>query len=560
MTSLSKKLTSNWKTLLLITLALLGDSLMLAWISSGFDGFHGWLSFLTAHILAAGLLLAAWWLLRDEKPPRWLGLLLVGAVALRLAAGMIWFVAAPVWGHGSPAEKGGYIMADASQRDQAAWKLASSHKPLWAAFYNFRSADQYGGLLFLSALVYRGIGGPLHQPLLIVVFTAAFSSLAVLFTWAFARRAWDEKIAWLAAWIIAFYPEAILMGSTQMREAFTITLTVMAFYGLLRYQHERISKGIVTPGLAWIFIPLLLYLPFSPPFTALLIGMLALAALVAPTPKGDPFPVSHPPSTSTEPPLKAINRSPWFWLVLGVVVILVLISLWLTLSQLAPASKSNPVSVVIWWARRSAELQAYASKHASGWMQKIFKLTPAWTHLPMLLAYGVTQPFLPAAIVVSSQAPIWPWIALWRSLGWTILLALLLYAPLLAISQRRAGALARVLSLIAWAGILIASFRGGADMWDNPRYRATFAGLQAALVAWAWVEHRRVADPWLRRALVSLAATVIWFVPWYVGRYTAFDWIVDDPFKTLALGLASALLFSLWDWAGHSSPISQSKE
>ena len=46
-------------------------------------------------------------------------------------------------------------------------------------------------------------------------------------------------MAWIAAWGIAIYPEAVLLGSSQMRESFTITLVVMAFYGLVHYWQEH---------------------------------------------------------------------------------------------------------------------------------------------------------------------------------------------------------------------------------------------------------------------------------------------------------------------------------
>jgi hypothetical protein len=91
-------------------------------------------------------------------------------------------------------------------------------------------------------------------------------------------------------------------------------------------------------------------------------------------------------------------------------------------------------------------------------------------------------------------------------------------------------------------------------MWDNPRYRAAFGGLQAALAAWAWVEHRRLADPIFRRALLALAAVLGWFVPWYLRRYYGLDWPVVDPVKTLSLGVVTALLLILWDWV-RSMPV-----
>lgn len=496
-----------------------------AWISNGRAGVDGWPSFLGALLIGLGLLLSGWWLIRAESPAAWLAYLAIGAALLRLVLGVTWYVAMPVWGHASQAEKLGYVMSDASKRDQSAWKLASSGKPLLDSFRNNRATDQYGGMLFASALVYRYLGGASHQPLMIVVLTASFSSLAILFTWGFARRAWSDSVANLSAVALALYPEAVLLGSSQMREAFTITLTSAAFYGLLRYFSARTLRNLL-----WIVIPLLLFLPFSPPFAAALLIMLVLSFLAL--------------LKDTGP----IIRSRWVWVALVVMVALTTAVLWLALGQFTPDRISNPLEMISWWLRKSADYQAHLARVASGWLQKTFKSTPEWTHIPILVGYGTLQPFLPAAITVGSHAPIWPWIVLWRSVGWTIVLGLLIYAPLLAFRERGASTFTRLFCLIVWMSIFLAAFRGGGDMWDNPRYRTTFAGLQVALAAWAWVEYRREHDPWLRRALFGLGAVLSWFIPWYLRRYFGIGWPVSSLTLTLVLGFTTAALVILLDW------------
>jgi hypothetical protein len=508
---------------------LFGMSCGLAWVSNGYSGWGGWISFLAFLVLGGLLLWGGWRALRSEAPPAWLAGLLVGAALLRLAAGVLWMVVLPVAGHQSEIERQGYVMADAYERDQAAWDLATSEKPLSKAFEGgYRKADQYGGMLYLSAALYRCLGGPVHQPLQMVVLTAAFSALGVLLTWAFARRAWGEGSARLAAWGLALYPEAVLLGSSQMREAFTLTFAMAAFYGLVCF-HRRNTRS----GLAWMLAALGLCLPFSPPLAALLLGALALTALAA----GDVIPAGG----------RAYRYR--FWLALGGLAVLAAMGVWLTQRQLAPQGVHNLFELAGWWIKETARFQAHLSERASGWMQKIFESTPLSVHLPLLLLYGIVQPFLPAALVASSQAPAWRWIVLWRSLGWTALLPLLLFAPLLAWRRGIRVNLAPVISLVVWLGILVASLRGGGDQWDNPRYRATFAGLQIALAAWAWVEQRRQPDPWLRRSLAGVGLVLAWFLPWYLRRYTLFNWPVVDLFKTLTLGLASAVLYWIWDWA-----------
>jgi hypothetical protein len=230
-------------------------------------------------------------------------------------------------------------------------------------------------------------------------------------------------------------------------------------------------------------------------------------------------------------------------------VVLVGLGLWLALSQFAPQNVTSPLGVVSWWVRKSADWNAYLSKHASGWVQKTFNNTPAWSHAPLLILYGVVQPFLPAALIDVTGAPIWRLIAVWRAAGWTLLLPFLLYAPLRAL---RRGNLERALSLGVWLVILVAAFRGGGDAWDNPRYRLTFAGLQLALAAWVWAEQRHAHDPWLRRVLVGAGLVLLWFVPWYLRRYLHFNWPVVDLFKLLGLGMASAVLFWIGDIVGEA--------
>ncbi|MEJ2600232.1 MAG: hypothetical protein P8Z00_17995, partial [Anaerolineales bacterium] len=365
-----------------LAVLLLGGGLafFLAWVSSGFLDVSDWPSFAGAILASLVILAIGWVLLRlsESQPlPRWLAGLVMGAAVLRLATGVIWMVALPVGGHGSPQEMAGYVMADAYQRDQTAWKLGISNKSLLEAFTSYHKADQYGGLLFISAFIYRHLGGVQHDPLLMVVFTGAISALAVLFTWAFARRVWDERVARLAAWAMALYPEAILLGSSQMREAFTIPLACGAFYGLARYRQNRDWVSV-----AWILVPILLYLPFSPPFAALLLVLLGLAALFM------------GPSIQ----LSSLVRQRWFWFLAGLLAVAAAAGVWASWRQLAPGVH-NPLELIPWWIQKTAEYQVHLTKVASGWIQKIFKSTPTWMHLPFLMGYGVVRPFLPAALV-----------------------------------------------------------------------------------------------------------------------------------------------------------------
>ncbi len=527
----------NRNQIVFALLAILCLSLGLAWVSTGFESLQGWGSFLAVILLAGGILFAGWRGIRSDHNllsekgsashseqatlPAWLGWLLIGAVLLRLGAGVLWFVALPQVGYGGEGELAGYVMGDAFERDKAAWDLARSPWVLSAAFSEFRGDDQYGGILFGSALVYRYLGGETHLPLQIVVLTASFSALTVLFTWAFARRLWGVRIAGVAAWIVALFPDAVLLGSSQMREAFMMTLAIIAFYGLVRVWQDRSPRGA-----AWIILPLLFSIPLSPLFAVMLAGMLFFFAFF-------------------------LGGSQWLkdwrvWAVLVGLLLLGLLVVTLLGDQILPGGNSNPIVLLQRWLRQAARWQAYNSEHASGWMQKIYRATPKWTHTWLLLAYGVARPFLPAALFDSS-ASIWQAIAIWRSLGWALLLPFLVAAPLIAWRKSGWRNPAMGLSILVWAGILLASFRGGGDGWDNPRYRTTWIGIQSALAAWVWVVQKRDQSPWLRRLFVALGLIFLWFVPWYLTRLTMIQWPVQDVFLTLGLGILSAAVYWVFD-------------
>ena len=496
----------------------------LAWISSDLNSIQGWMSFFVVNLLAFGGIMGGWHFLKntEKKIPHWVLRLILGAALLRLIVGAIWLIVLPLWGYGGEVESAGYIMSDAYNRDTAAWELSQSQGSLFDAFDDNRSVDQYGGLLFFSAALYRYLGGITHMPLLMVVLTASFSALAVLFTWAFTRRIWGKSAAKIAAWGIAIYPETVLLGSSQMREAFTVTLTAAALYGLILLFRQHQKTGAV-----YILLALTLGMPLSPTFTILLVGVLVIMGLF-------------------------LNDKRWvvnwrLWIGVGVIVAIGLAGVVLFGDDLIPVDATNPLILLQQWITNTARWQINVSSHISGWMEKIFARTPSNMHVWIIVAYGVVQPFLPAAFFAKGKA-VWWGIAIWRSLGWSTLLLLLIYAPIRALRRfPRSGALGACISV--WAVVLISALLGGGDQWDNPRYRAAFAGLQIGLAAWVWVEQRRDPDPWMRRVIFSMGFVFLWFVPWYIRRYTVLTWPVVDLFKTFGLGLASAVLFAVWDWA-----------
>jgi hypothetical protein len=223
--------------------------------------------------------------------------------------------------------------------------------------------------------------------------------------------------------------------------------------------------------------------------------------------------------------------------------------------RIAPEGINNPLALVSWWFRESARWQAYFVKRSSPLIRRIINTTPDWVNTPILLGYGILQPFLPGALL-DQGFPIWKGIAIWRAIGWTLMLPFLMVAPFVLWSVREKRRLMIGLFVVVWMGILIAALRSGGDLWDNPRYRVVFITLQSVLAAWVWVVQRLNRKPWLNWAIVGLSIILIWFIPWYLQRSGVLNWPIDNVFVTLGFGFLTTLFvyFGFFLWGKRKRP------
>lgn len=415
------------------------------------------------------------------------------ALALRLMVGTALYVVLPIDGYNEPDDRAGHVFTDAHRRDDQAWELASSDATLWSAFDRAHYTDQYGGLLALSGLTYRALSPDAHRPLLILTLAALAAALGVPFFHRATSHLWDARLATSATWLFCLYPESVLTGGAQMREPFLLTFIAVAMWGFAELLDTTSRNGWLWLGLG--FGGLLLVSPGIA--LALLILLAAWFGI-----RGQHIRAAIP-----------------IWIAGAAVFVVALLFLASSVRS-GGQDGGTPVGMILGWFRDAVSWVIFQLERGSGQVQNVFsKLFPA-AQFVFVVAYGVTQPLLPPALLEPTTLT-WHVIGLLRSIGWYLVLPLLAYAPF-GIRRLPTGQSRNTwawLTAFSWLWILICSVRAGGDQWDNPRYRLIFFGIQALVAAAAWMWWRADHDPWLPRILASEVLCLLLFGQWYVARY-----------------------------------------
>ncbi len=489
---------------------------------------EGWapLGYLLITGLGTLLLALAWrhvsgaWAVQG-MPRALLAALLVG-LSLRLVCGAVLYRALPEHGYETRYHKAGFFFYDAFKRDTDAWAIARTDLPLTTGLLDPTRSDQYGGLLVLESLVYAGASGSVPRPLLQVGLTAFVSVLAILYTWAFGRQEFSERAAGIAAWIVALFPEAVLLATVPMREPYIAAALAMALFG-----YSAVRHGARRPGLVALVAGIALGLMVSPPFAVLILAALGLGLLLE----------AH------------VSRAVRWGVVAGGLV-LVLVAGALSVRGWRTTAVDGDRSFLAVLSSRLAMVPSFQIERleqGSGWVAAIFDRTPDWTHPGLVIFYGVTQPLLPAALADNTSIPLMRGVAVWRAAGWFLLAIPLVYGMLAAATRegrRQRGV--PFLAIVTLLTTIVAAYWGGGDQWDNPRYRSAFLAAQAVFAAWAWLEARRRGSPWLVRVGWLMGGVTLCLLTWYVGRYYQTPRLSLVP--TLALAVAFVAL-SLGVWA-----------
>lgn len=500
-----KKLSINTRDILLSFASALVISLVMAAFQPK-PFFNAWYGVWLLLWLSLFLGLKLW---RFFQGGKLLAALMLVTFFSRLFLGLFIYTALPQIGFDKDVENAGYAYSDAYTRDTQALAIARGDEPLRSIFSSKESVDQYGGLQFLSASLYRFFSVDEPRPLLTTIIAALTMTAGLAFLYDAVKRRWGARVALVTAWFYALFPESILLGSAQMREPFLIGLFCIAFWAVVTWREKTAQK------LLFFLLPMAISVTISLPFGAILTGMLLMFGFVEWL------------SVQTSPRVRNIG-----------IVLLVL---------------AGAVAVfAAWlWVKPYIYYDAFMTRISSGNMTVLIKRMGEKWHIPFITIYGLTQPFLPGALTDESL-PFWRTTAIIRALGWWFVIPFIPYGFFAVWKAKprsdRWSLVVIVLALCAW--MLVSSIRAGGDLWDNPRYRALLIPWFALLIGWCWQHIRQGHLAWfLRWVGVTLVFFTVFFL-WYMFRYQVIkDYIgFFDMIRVVVAG--SAVIIGtglLWD-------------
>ena len=487
-------------------------------LGAGIQGVVGVGRFLPGFVAASlitffGLfvMLLAWHWAGSGKGLAWMMLVAFG---LRIVLAVFLILGLPNFGYDNDEQQAGFVFNDAYRREGTAWTLAQSDDSLFKAFDDELGTDQYGGMLLMSALVYRILSPDAFRPVLISIISATAMSLSIPILFSAVQRKFNLKTALWVGWILALYPDGILLGASQMREPLMILLITMLIWAVAHWlDRDRVKLAVTVFALDLAFFLLISYRVAIP-----CIGVVGLWVWIV---------------ESSKLEKRWQKWMGWLVIALGGVASLAFFKPWL--------------DQVLRW-------DTHLTVINSGMVNFLVASMPKKWVFPFVVGYGLFQPVLPAALVTPAPA-IWKGIGIFRSIGWYALVPLLLYGALRlwkADSRSKRQWLGVFLTVVVvW--VLIASARAGGDQWDNPRYRTIFLPWIAILAGWGMDYLAGHKDRWFRRILAMEGVFLLVFTEWYFNRYLqigpklSFGVIVGLIFGLCLLILVGGVARDLWE-------------
>jgi hypothetical protein len=439
-----------------------------------------------------------------------------------------------LWGYPSDRNRLGLLETDSINATETAWRAAQAGAPVFAAWHR-ASGDNTGGITVMGVTVFRLISRDRERTLLLGLVAAALTSLTVIAAFRLAAGLFSAGAAKFAALIAAVYPEAVLLGSTHQQLGYLALLTgfgLLAVAGIvLNRPWNEGEPGLPKRRNAVLLLIAVVGLGIFTSYQFTILGVIIGGAF----------------AVWLADPRKKIGR--WVWIAAGAILAALVVVSVLSALDIVPSDYDYLFSQYQYlYGMALEEFNKMTAAGGGDLFQTVLATMNKGAAFLLAALYGLAQPVLPAAVGhrnLSAQGGFfWQLLGIYRSLGWYLVLPLLIYGTFKSLRGFLSRRVETILMLIFWFGAVIGSYRAFGDQWDNPRYRLFVFVPMALLAAWGWVTQRERNDPWFPRIVVPFATATVGLTVWYFLRDYAMLPLPVIP-SIAGLGLLTVAAFVL---------------
>jgi hypothetical protein len=451
---------------------------------------------------------------------------------------LVFLFAVPImmllWGYESNRDLKGLVELDAINATDTAWHAAVSGGSILEA-WGRAPGDNTGGITVMGVALFRLLSPGLERTLLLGLVAAAFTSLTVIVVYRLASGLFSPGVAKAAALVAAIFPEAVMIGSSHQQMGY-ITLifstALLAIAGLiLNREADPVEVGLPKRRAAIVLLILSIVLGFVVSYQFSILGIICAGMF----------------AVWLSDPRRRIGRV--VWIAGGAAIAALILIRVLAMLDVIPSdwdylyAQYQYLYGLAW-----DEFNKLMNAGGGDFFQTVLATMEKGPAFLLAGIYGLIRPALPAAIGYRNPAAqggfFWQLLNLYRSLGWYLVLPVLIYGTLKSLR----GILKRnpevILMVIFWFGAIIGSYRAFGDEWDNPRYRLFVLAPMALLAAWAWMTQREQRDPWFLRIVIPFAVATAALTIWYILRDYAMLNFAAVP-SIIVIGVITAAAFVL---------------
>ncbi|MBN1440183.1 MAG: hypothetical protein JW929_12315 [Anaerolineales bacterium] len=460
-----------------------------------------------------------------------------GAFAARLAFLIVAPILMLMWGYESNRNLKGLVQLDAINATDTAWHAAASGGSVLEA-WGRGPGDNTGGITVLGVALFRMLSPDLERTLLLGLVACAVTSLTVIAVYRLASGLFSPRVAGAAALAAAVFPEAVMIGASHQQMGY-ITLifstALLAIAGLIR-SRGPVSEagGLPERKAAAVLLVLSAVLGFVVSQQFAVLGVICGAVF----------------AIWLSDPRRRIGRI--LWIGAGVVIAVLIVLRVLAAADIISSDWDYLFGQYRYlYGMAWSEFEKMVDAGGGDFFQTVLAGMEKGPAFALAGIYGLVRPALPAAIGYRNPAAqggfFWQLLNLYRSLGWYLILPVLLYGTLKAVR----GILKRnpefILAALFWFVALVGSYRAFGDEWDNPRYRLFALAPMALLSAWAWTAQRESRDPWFLRIVIPFATATAALTVWYILRdYANLDFPAVPSILVIGAITAAAFVVSLF--------------